>query len=281
MTTTIPVVWDGQPLNTDGPDPVSGLTLVIESVQGWLDSPPLAGNDLDRALSDGSAYGPKVLQARLVVLQGCVITDGDPTDMTPMRDLLAGKASARQPALLSIGDVSGRVLEALVRADTAQFQHTFLTPTAFRWQVSLTAGDPRLYDVNVQSVVLSNAAGGSGWTYARRYPRSYGGSLPNSATMSNDGNVSAPVLALYTGDLLAGSRLTDGTNTIFLAALAAGEQVYVQTDRLVAYAPGGASRQSYIQPGSSPLSVPPTGATWSLLGAGGGNVRLQWQSAWS
>jgi hypothetical protein len=276
----IPVIWDGLSLNT-GYDPARGLTLVIEDVAGWRDSPPLNGNDIDRALSDGAAYGPKVLGARQVVLQGAVLTDGDPADLPPFRDLLAGKASARQPAVLQIGDLAGRLQQATVRADSGAFLWTDLAPKCFRWQVTLTAADPLRYDATVQQLVLSNAAGGAGWTYARRYPRSYGSLAANSGYLGNGGNMPAPVLALYTGDLAAGNRLTDGTNSILLAALAAGEQVYVQTDRLIAYAPGGASRQSYIQPGSAPLAVPAGGATWSLLGTGGGNVNLTWQSAWS
>jgi hypothetical protein len=281
MTTLLPVIWDGLALNTGGPDPATGLILVVEDIAGWKDSPPLNGNDIDRALSDGSAYGPKLLQARQVIIQGAVITADDPADLPPFRDKLAGKAAARQPAVLQVGDLAGRTLTATVRADSDAFKWTFLSQTAFRWQVTLMAADPRLYDAAVQSVKLSNAAGGSGWTYSRVYPRSYGASAPNSAVLANGGNAAAPVTALYTGDLAAGNRLTDGTNSIFLAALAAGEQVYVQTDRLVAYAPGGASRQSYILPGSAPMSVPPGGATWTLLGTGGGNVQLAWQGAWT
>ena len=278
----IPVVWAGLALSA-GTDPDTGLLMVVEDVTGWYDSPPLNGGDIDRALSDGSAYGPKVLGARVVVIQGAVVADqgDDPASLIIMRDQLAGLAAGRNPALLAIDDQTGRTLTATVRADTDQFHWTFVSPGAFRYQVSLTAADPRLYDSAVQSATLSNAAGGSGWTYARTYPRTYGASAPNTATLANAGNAAAPVLALYTGALASGSRLTDGTNTIFLAALAAGEQVYVQTDRLVAYAPGGASRQSYILPGSVPMSIPPGGATWSLLGAGGGSVQLGWQAAWT
>ena len=282
ITPQIPVVWDGLALAADT-DPDTGLLMVVEDVAGWYDSPPLDGGDLDRALSDGSAYGPKVLGARVVVVQGAVVADegDDPASLIVMRHQLAGKAAARTPVVLAIDDPTGRTLTATVRADTDQFRWTDVAPCAFRYQISLTAADPRLYDATVQHATLSNAAGGSGWSYARTYPRTYGASAPNTAQLANAGNAAAPVLALYTGALASGSRLTDGTNTIFLGALAAGEQVYVQTDRLVAYAPGGASRQSYILPGSAPLSIPPGGATWSLLGTGGGNVQLAWQAAWT
>lgn len=278
----IPVVWDGLALSADT-DPASGLLMVVEDVAGWYDSPPLGGADIALVLADGSAYGPKTLGARVVVVQGAVVADqgDDPATLITMRHQLAAKAAARTPVVLAIDDQGGRTLTATVRADSDAFKWTDVAPCAFRYQVTLTAADPRLYDASVQSVTLSNAAGGSGWTYPRHYPRTYGASAPNTAQLGNAGNAAAPVVALYTGDLASGSRLTDGTKTIFLAALALGEQVYVQTDRLVAYAPGGASRQSYILPGSAPLSLPPGGASWSLLGAGGGNVQLSWQAAWT
>jgi hypothetical protein len=276
-----PITWDGLAINP-GYDPASGLTIVTEDVAGWLDSPPLDGGDIARALSDGVAYGPKILGARQIVISGVVITDGTSADLPPFRDKLAAKASARTPVVLSITDDAGRTLTATVRADSDSFKWTFLTPVAFRWQVTLTAGDPKLYDANVQGVILSNTAGGGGWGYLRTYPRTYPlSSLASTAWLANAGNAETTVLALYSGPLTSGVRLTDGTNSIFLAALGPGEQVYVDTARLVAAAPGGASRASYIQPGSAPLTVLPGGEQWSLIGSGSGTVQLQWQSAYT
>jgi hypothetical protein len=275
----IPVTWDGLALNGGVPDG-SGLTWVIEDVAGWVDSPPLNGNDIDLGLSDGSAYGAKTLEARLVVLQGIVLAAAAAA-LPAARDQLAGKAAARSPAPLVIGDAAGRAMTANVRGDSDAFKWTFVNPAAFRWQATLTAADPRLFDVTMQSVTLSNTGSG-GWGYLRAYPRAYpAGALGNTAFLPNAGNANAPVLALFTGPLTAGLRLTDGTNSIFMAALGPSEQVYVQCDRLIAAAPGGASRASYVQPGSVPMSVPPGGATWSLVGAGSGTVQLQWQAAWT
>jgi hypothetical protein len=283
MTTpapVIPVTWDGLAVN-QGYDPASGLTWVIEDVAGWKDSPPLNGNDLDRGLSDGSAYGVKTLEARQVVLQG-VVTASAPADLPAARDQLAGKAAARSPAPLVIGDRAGRTMTATVRGDSDAFKWTFLNPAVFRWQVTLTAADPRMFDVTAQTVTLSNTGTTGGWGYFRTYPRTYpAGVLSSTAWLPNAGNVAAPVVALYTGPLASGLRLTDGTNTIFMAALGPAEQVFVQCDRLIAAAPGGASRASYLLAGSAPMSVPPGGAQWSLIGSGSGTVQLQWQAAWT
>jgi len=278
----IPVTWDGLALNGGAPDS-AGLTWVIEDVAGWLDTPPLNGNDIDRALSDGAAYGVKTLEARQIILQGAVAAAAGAQSALPnARDQLAAKAAARSPAGLVIGDVAGRSMTAQVRGDSDAFKWTFLSPAVFRWQATVTAGDPRLYDTTVQTVTLSNTGSTGGRGYLRTYPLTYpAGVLSSTAWLANAGNAYAPVLALFTGPLVAGLRLTDGTNTIFMAALAPGEQVYVQCDRLVAAAPGGASRASYLQAGSAPMSVNPGGEQWSLIGSGSGTVQLQWQAAWT
>ena len=45
--TLVPVEWDGLSLNT-GDQGDGGLCSVIENVEGWVDSPPLNGNDAAR-----------------------------------------------------------------------------------------------------------------------------------------------------------------------------------------------------------------------------------------
>lgn len=281
-----PVNWDGLDLDP-GENGDGSVTVVVESVDGWYDSPPLDGGDLDRALSDGAAFGPKVRGARVIAITGVVIAD-DPADLRAMRDELSARAVALNPADLTIGDADGQVLTASVRADTDGFKHTFIAPNAFRWTVSLTAGDPRLYDAAWSSVTMSNLTGHEGWTYnpaaayTRTYPRVYGSpTLPSTAQLDNAGNVAAPVMALFTGPLSAGLRLTDGTSSILMAALNTGEQIWVDTEKLAAVAPGGANRASYILSGSQPLTVPPGGATWSLFGSGAGTVALYWRGAWA
>ena len=281
-----PVNWDGLDIDY-GHSSDGTMTVVVENVDGWYDSPPLDGGDLDRALSDGAVFGPKVRGARVIALTGVVIAD-DPDDRADMRDELAARAVALSPAVLTIGDASGQVLTATVRADTDGFKHAFIAPNAFRWTVSLTAADPRLYAATWESVTMSNLTGHEGWTYnpaaayTRTYPRVYGSpTLPSTAQLDNAGNVAAPVAALFTGPLGAGLRLTDGTNSILIAALNTGEQIWVETEKLAAVAPGGANRASYILAGSQPMTVPPGGATWSLFGTGAGSVALHWRGAWA
>jgi hypothetical protein len=185
------------------------------------------------------------------------------------------------PVTLVIGE-DGHALSAYVRADDEAMSHAWHGPVWFEWEVTLTAGDPRLYEEGWHTQLLTlGGTAESGRTYPRSYAWQYGAPvLGNSARLENPGTAEAPAWAIYTGPLTE-TRLTDGTNTIRLAPLGVGQQVTVATESLMAVAPGGATRASYILGGSAPLTVPPGSVgMWSLYGSGTGTVELQWRAAW-
>jgi hypothetical protein len=276
----IPVVWDGLWLNTGDQD--NGLCLVVERVDGWLDSPPLNGNDVARVISDGAAWGPKVLGPRSVTITGAA---AGPRDLLgQLRDELAARAANRAPVLLAIGDFDlGRVLTADVRAGTEQYRHTPLGSGGFRYQVTVTAADPALYDGTWQQAILTNVTEATGRDYPREYPWGYAAPyIPNSAILRNAGNADAPVYALYAGPL-AESVLTAGAGGLIrIAPIDDGMQLLVSTATLIAEAEGGVSRASYILPGSRPMLVEPrSSARWFLRSVGRGTVTLAWRSTWA
>jgi hypothetical protein len=279
----IGVVWDGLALNTGGDDPAA-LCAIVENVEGWLDSPPPDGHDAVRAVADGSAWGPKTLGARTITVTGVGL--GPRGLLSGFRDQLAMRAANRQPAPLTVTDGSGggRSLTSSARAGTDALSVTWLGRTALRYQAVLTAADPLLYEDYWQTVVLRpGVAGASGRPYPRAYTWAYGGAdTPSSAVLLNAGNAPAPVWALFAGDLVTPELRDDSGNTISVATLDAGIEIVVATDDLSAYAAGGASRASYILPGSRPMLVPAlASARWSLYSQGGGSVTLAWRSAWT
>jgi hypothetical protein len=273
----IPVVWDGLWLNTG--DQSSGLCAVVTNLEGWLDSPPLEGNDVARVISDGSAWGPKVLRQRTVVLSGAVT--GPREELGRFRDQLAIRAAARDPVIFAVGDWDLlRVLTADVRAGSEQFRVQWLGSAGFRYQVTLHAADPALYQGTWQSVILTNVTEDTGRTYPKTYPWRYAALIPNTALLRNTGNHPAPVFAGYEGDL-SESLLTDGSGGIRLATIETGVQILVATATLAAEAPGGYSRASLVLPGSRPMWVAPgTTARWTLRSGGRGTVTLAWRSTW-
>jgi hypothetical protein len=270
-------------------------TAIVETVDGWYDSPPLDGNNAERVLSDGSLAGPKTLGARVVVITGAVVGPRD--QLTDWRDQLAFRAALREPVELVITDAGmPGGLSAMVRADTDSFRHTFLGgAAAFRWQVTLTCHDPLLYGRDWKEVTLrTSTADDSGRAYPRgrpglavppaaSYPWRYGSPDPpgSAAYLVNAGDVPAPVYAVWTGDLAA-SRLTDDTGSVLLAALAAGVQIGVDLSTLAAEAPGGAQRPEWVLPGSVPLLIPARStARWHLYSQGSGTVLLAWRDTWA
>jgi hypothetical protein len=276
----VPVFWDGLALN-NGDDPDSGLFAIVENVDGWLDSPPVDGHDTARALSDGSAWGPKVISARVITVTGSVVGPDD--QLALFRDQLVMRATNRQPADLTV-TVLGRALTASCRCDTGQLAHTDIGLGAFRYQVALTAADPLLYDPDWQQVILTPAtSANTGRTYQRTYGWQYAAqSIGNAAQLVNAGNADAVVYLTYSGDLASPEVSDDAGNQINLSDIGAGMTILVESDTLSAVGPGGLSRASYVQAGSVPMVVPAQSeVTWHLYASGGGFVTLQWRSAWS
>jgi hypothetical protein len=275
----IPIIWDDLWLNTG--DTENGLCVVVENLSGWLDSPPLEGNDVARVISDGAAWGPKVLRQRTITISGAATGPREP--LLRFRDELAVRAARREPALLAVGDWDlGRVLTADVRAGTEAYRHRPLGSTGFKYQVTLTAADPALYAGTWQTAELSNVTAATGRDYPREYPWQYAAPfMPNSAVLRNVGNYQAPVYGLYTGEL-SESVITDGRDGIVrIAQLDAGMQILVNLAALTAEAEGGLSRASYILPGSRPMFIAAADSSrWFLRSAGRGTVLLGWRSTW-
>jgi len=277
----IPVVWAGTDWNAG--DLADGSCSVVTDVAGWYGTPGLNGNDVALALSDGVLRGSKLLAQRDITLSG-VIT-GPRAPVLAYARQLGGLAAERDEVSLQIGvnDGSGssQALTCQVRADTGQLQVSWLNRNAIQWQVVLTAADPLLYDAQPQYAALTVPSANTGRAYPRQFGWHYAGMASNSASMLNAGNVAAPVLLTFTGPLASTPQVTDGTDSIILQNLIAGEVVFVESDTLAAWAPGGATRASYIQQGSRPLLVPTGTTVWSLYATGTGNVALTWQSAWA
>jgi len=275
--TLVPVIWDGLDLNEGYRD--DGMLVIVTNVEGWYGTPVLDGHDLDLALTDGALAGVKTIHERLVTITG--IANGPRLGCLLLSRQLAGMAADRLPVPLVVGE-DGRALTAAVRAGTEQMTHEWTGPVLFTYQVTLTAHDPRLYSDGWEIAELTlGGSAATGRTYPRTYSWQYGApTIDNSARLDNPGNVPAPVWAVYTGPLSA-TTLTDGRNTIRIAALVAGQVLTVATESLVAVAPGGATRASYVLAGSSAMTVPANSiGTWSLYGSGTGYVELQWRAAY-
>jgi hypothetical protein len=273
----VPVVFNG--LNLNEGERADGLTVAVTNLEGWYGTPPLNGNDMERALSDGAIWGPKVIGGRVLNIEGAA---SGPRDLCLMfARQLAALASLKVPVTLAIGE-DGTTLTADVRAGTDQMTHEWAGPVLFRYTMPATAADARLYEDGWRTAVLTTGAGvQTGRTYPRVYRWAYGAAdVPNSARIENPGNADAPVYAIYNGPL-GDTRLTNGRQTIRVAAIADAQQIAVSTETLAATAPGGFTRANYILAGSVPMSAPANSSeVWRLYGTGTGYVELRWKGAY-
>ncbi|MBO0837855.1 MAG: hypothetical protein J2P28_20395, partial [Actinobacteria bacterium] len=278
---TIHVWWDDMDCSPGWLD--GEFTAVVTSVEGWFDTPPNQGHDATLVLADGGVYGPKTLDPRVITIQGAAA--GPRSRLMAFRDQLAARTVKRIPGVLTIDDWTYGPRWAIVRASTDQLTHAWLGGSqAFTWQVVLTANDPRIYGGDELTAVLATGEEGfTGRNYPRAYPWRYGSTtgMPNFATLTNTGDTDTPVTATYEGPL-GQTRLaaTDSATGIIVGPLPAGVTLIVNTETLVARAPGGAIRQQMIGAASRPMPLPPGSQTWWLWGTGDGTVTLTWRPAW-
>lgn len=272
------VNWAGLALNDERAD---GTALVVSNFSGWYGTSDATVGDVARALVDGMVPGPKVLGPAEMTLEGYVAGGTRATVMGAL-DALAARAGARDPAVMVVSDPRlGRSEQRELRA-TGALSATWIGPNAFSYNVALRATDPRRYSTQLNSVTLFRGTGETGRLYPRTYSWRYRSPVTTTgAILANEGNVPAPVLLTYTGDFSA-SRVTDGrTGTINVEPLPGGMRLFVNSDTLAIWAPGGYSRARFLQPGSRPMTVPPGSVRWSLyVQEGHGTVQLQWRSAW-
>ena len=158
----VPVTWDGLDLNLASED-ARGVLRVVEDVTGWYDSPPFDGRDATFVLTDGAQRGPKTAGPRDVVITGVGL--GSRSALALFRDDLIVRAASVTSADLVIIDGANRAMTARVRADSDAFKHTFSGPTMFRYQLTVTATDPRLYGPPQQVTLTNLGSGDTGWKY--------------------------------------------------------------------------------------------------------------------
>lgn len=274
----VAVRWDGLELMGLSDE----LDCIVQDVEGWYDTPPIDGHNVNRDLWDGALYGPKVFNGREVTISGTAL--GQRQALIGFRDQIAQRVADKQPSELVIADPwLGIELSTAVRADGEGYRHSFKGPRAFTYQIVLLAADHRRYGTAWRQAILTPATEGlSGREYPRSYPWRYAEPvLPDVAQLTNAGDLPAPVYAVYRGQLTA-PRLSDGQgHTLILSGLNDGVTILVNTETLTAQAPGGASRNQWIMPNSSPLTIPPRStATWRLYATGYGSVELNWRDTW-
>ena len=249
----------------------AGSAAGVRQLVGWRDLPGVDVADTPRPQAHGT-YPGAVLAGSLTVT-GVFLLRGTPDSKALA---LAAIEKATRPdgveRWLIVNDGTGATyrMGRTVARSLPQEKHFNHAPVEV--SVQWVCADPRRYDLTERTGVVSlpSAAGGIG--YPVDYPLEYGTAASTALQAGNDGSMDAPLVATFTGPL-TNPRLASTTWAMaFDLALAAGEQLVVDTAEGTALLDGTADRLYAIRSTSSPLEVctiPPGGTTLTLTAAGG------------
>jgi hypothetical protein len=265
-----------------------GTLWVLETVDGWDDTPGVRLDLPNRPGADGAFDAPGRYDAREITLTGVAIAR-DRTSMQRAKRKLTGLASdlVKGSTLLALLP-DGSFQTYVKRSDT--WNIAALGDLAFRYQMVLVAPDPTIYsggDINTVVTQLSSVNPGTGgpWRFSMRFNYGFTGSIGGQGAIqvTNDGNaptwptfkVQGPGTNLTIADPNTGSTLT-------LSQLAATDFVVLDSkNRQVLYM-GNTPRRDMLAAGSQWFSIPPGTTVLRFYAATftSATVTTTWRSAW-
>jgi hypothetical protein len=143
-------------------DPYDDGTLwrSVEEITGWYDSPKPRTGYTSRPFAPGSYFGPAWQDVRTVTLTGRVAATDDATFVDARRQLNAMCLDPFALSELQVDDAAGSLFTLVQRSSEVLFKP--IGARAADWSMSLTAPDPRLLGVALQSVSTPMAQSGTG-----------------------------------------------------------------------------------------------------------------------
>lgn len=225
----------------------NGVEWWLEELTGW-DSPNLREDLDDRPLAHGAYRGASYYGARELTLSGHLASDHGSDALGAAMELLAFETDlTEQDAFLVVHEATAKQL-AVRRAGTPRM--AFIGEHTVRFEVDVTAADPRKYGLVERNVTLSGGESDS---------------APNTGNFRSG----APLLITFTG---AGTLLVGGRPVIALGP--------VDIDTLEGTAlVGGATAYARLGAGSTFPQLPARAST-PLSFSGPGSVTVTWRDAW-
>ena len=280
------------PVTTDRQVEWAGLLLdspyEIQSVEGLLGLPDMRAGDLERVDAWGDIAGVDRLGGRTVTVTLIVNDDDAATFAAAVTDLQGTLAptGAEQALVFKIpGVADGGVRRIMARARRAAgVINSLYHQSATEIVVELRATDPRIYSDTESSTTLTAAAPSGGHSFDHGFDLGFGGlGSAGVATVTNDGNVPAPVTLRINGPVTTPrfrNETTDQELEVDIT-LAAGEWVDLHSKDRTVLLNGTANRYHLLtvpewwglEPGANQLRFTadvPTGSVASVT----------WRSAW-
>jgi len=142
----------------------SGVSRIATDLEGWLGTPKLRTAYTPLPFAAGSIYSPAYADQRVLVLDGVIAGSDEAVLIRALRSLNGLCSDPSQLYTLQVDDAAGSLF-CLVQRST-EILSKLVNPVSGMFSVSLTAPDPRLLDVVLQSAITQMAqpgAGGVAW----------------------------------------------------------------------------------------------------------------------
>lgn len=279
--------WSSSPLSIDfGQTDASGVTWLLQSVQGW-DSPPTAvGQVIQKSADHGGYATSQYFGPRLITL---TVMASAPDQAT--RDM----ARAQMQQTVPVSDLGtftyGEPVPKLAyvrRNASAGVTETYMTLCDVSFQIPLVAPDPRKYDPDVQtlsSVTATPPPVPLSLPFSSGFPVTFPSQVPpgtQGILASNNGTFETRPLITITGPITSPSIINGSTGqavTFTGLVLPANAQLILDMD----------SRQAFVSTVFYPAD--PSSSWWVLesgqtliymtgTSASGSVLQASWASAW-
>ena len=261
----------------------------ISSIAGLDDLPAIRAADAPRAGDHGSWAGIDYMDGRSIDITFAVIAD-DSNDLAVQMALLetAFVPQATELPLLLYG--STRLVNVRPRRFIAPYDATYLRKSC-EVSVQLFATDPRVYDANLQQVVLGLPTASGGMTFNAAFNLGFGSAgTGGTAAVTNAGTFASRPVLVITGpcDTPIVQNVTQNKKVSFNLTLAAGDTLTVDTDAksvllLVSGSTIPASRRSALGAGSQWFDLAPGASTITYQAntyQAASSLTIQFRSAW-
>lgn len=227
---------------------------------------------------------------RVITLQGWAKAP-DVLSALKAQDTLRGLFPAGGQQTLTIADTAGTRSMSVELGDAVKITPAKATPTYFDWQLTLSAVDPRFYDITVQSLStgLPTASGGLDWSTGGGLNWSTGGGLnwgtagpPGTVIATNTGNAETWPTITFTGPF-GNPTVTAGNGLVMTYAgiLATGDTVVLNCSPYArSVLLNGVDQRANLIPAMW-MSLPANSSLSFTLSAtsGTGQMTVSWQNA--
>ena len=275
----------------------------VLQIEGLGDVPTIRNGDMVRARDHGELVGLDLYGGRDVTIDFWAKTDGTSLQsaLLSLSAALQVGLSTEQPLWFQQPNLPLLACMCRCRKKAVPWDVTYAAANVALPIAQFHATDPRLYTVG-QTATVGLANPTSGMHFPATFPISFGSTGASGATVTNSGNVSMNPVVVITGPVTnptVQNATISGTPALTISnplqtsyTVLSGDQLVLDLDaHTIQYFSGGvnsgtagASRMSWLVPGSTWWSLPPGNNLIQFLSQDSvqvaGTAQIQWASSY-